>query len=308
MPDCTPWAAILAGGEGRRLRPLTRSIAGDARPKQFCRFFGDQTLLEDTRERLSHNVASGRTLYVVSAAHERFYREVLPDVPSSHLIEQSVNRGTTAAVASVIYALRGAIGCEPVGFFPADHYYRDAVTLRQTITAAYAIAARRPDTVILLGSEATRAETEYGWIEPAPPGVAPGPHGLRGVQRFWEKPADPVARELFHRGCLWNTLLVVGQVSAFEALLARAVPDIWQEFARLPAADSPEGRGRALHHAYAMIRASDFSQEVLVRCPEHLSVLALPDVGWTDLGQPHRVLDVLAERHEVLGSGHVAAS
>lgn len=28
---------ILAGGEGRRLRPLPRVIAGDDRPKQFCR-------------------------------------------------------------------------------------------------------------------------------------------------------------------------------------------------------------------------------------------------------------------------------
>ena len=40
MPDSRPWAAILAGGDGRRLRPLTRSMAGDARPKQFCQFFG----------------------------------------------------------------------------------------------------------------------------------------------------------------------------------------------------------------------------------------------------------------------------
>jgi len=27
---------ILAGGEGMRLRPLTRRITGDDRPKQFC--------------------------------------------------------------------------------------------------------------------------------------------------------------------------------------------------------------------------------------------------------------------------------
>ena len=31
-----PWALILVGGDGVRLRPLTRHIAGDDRPKQFC--------------------------------------------------------------------------------------------------------------------------------------------------------------------------------------------------------------------------------------------------------------------------------
>src|SRR5882672_5256937 len=34
------WAVILAGGDGTRLRSLTRAIAGDDRPKQFCEILG----------------------------------------------------------------------------------------------------------------------------------------------------------------------------------------------------------------------------------------------------------------------------
>lgn len=30
------YAVILAGGDGSRLKRLTRAIAGDERPKQFC--------------------------------------------------------------------------------------------------------------------------------------------------------------------------------------------------------------------------------------------------------------------------------
>src|SRR2546430_13318060 len=44
MPSTTtPWAVILAGGDGTRLRPLTQHLTGDARPKQFCRLFGGRT-------------------------------------------------------------------------------------------------------------------------------------------------------------------------------------------------------------------------------------------------------------------------
>ena len=44
-------AIILAGGEGSRLKSLTRAIAGDERPKQFCPILDDRTLLDATRER-----------------------------------------------------------------------------------------------------------------------------------------------------------------------------------------------------------------------------------------------------------------
>ena len=43
------WGVILAGGDGRRLLPLTRRIAGDDRPKQFCAIMDGETLLEQTR-------------------------------------------------------------------------------------------------------------------------------------------------------------------------------------------------------------------------------------------------------------------
>ena len=38
------WAVILAGGDGTRLRSLTRRITGDERPKQFCPLIGQNTL------------------------------------------------------------------------------------------------------------------------------------------------------------------------------------------------------------------------------------------------------------------------
>jgi len=42
--DQNRWAIILAGGKGKRLSSLTRRIAGDARPKQFCSVIGDTSL------------------------------------------------------------------------------------------------------------------------------------------------------------------------------------------------------------------------------------------------------------------------
>ena len=62
-------AIILAGGDGLRLRSLTRAIAGDDRPKQFCPLLGDETLLAQTRRRVGMLVAPARTLTVVTRPH-----------------------------------------------------------------------------------------------------------------------------------------------------------------------------------------------------------------------------------------------
>ena len=51
-------AVVLVGGDGSRLKPLTRAIAGDERPKQFCPILNDRTLLDETRRRIRNTFAA----------------------------------------------------------------------------------------------------------------------------------------------------------------------------------------------------------------------------------------------------------
>jgi mannose-1-phosphate guanylyltransferase len=291
----------MAGGEGQRLQAFTQLIAGDGRPKQFCRLFGSRTLLHDTRARVCRNVEPWRTVYVVTRHHERFYRTELTDVPRAHVIEQPLNRGTAPAI---LYALRrvSLLGQDPViGFFPADHYYRDAEGLRRAVEAAYAVAHALPERIVLLGARADRPETDYGWIEPGQrlefwraPAVAR--MTVRRVARFFEKPSGKQAADLFRKRCLWNTFVLVGKARAFLRMFELSAPDFVRSFDVLRQARTLADEVRLARRVYESMPSLDFSRDVLSARPDQLAVVDLPVSGWTDLGEPSRVLDVLASR------------
>lgn len=306
------WAAILAGGDGARLRAFTQLVAGDERPKQFCRLFGRDSLLNETRARLCLHVEPEHTVCVVSRPHEHFYRYELSDMPRSQVVEQPANRGTTAGAAAALVRLRHLARDCVVGFFPADHHYRDVCAFRRTVAAAYAAAHADPRRIYLVGAEATEPEIEYGWIQPGErldvPRVSPTRRpAIRAVEAFHEKPSMAAALDLLQRRCLWNTFILVGTLETFEDLLATAAPRVWDAFAvarRATPADEPA----RLPAIYSALPASDLSRDVLAAQPERLAVITMPGAGWTDLGQPSRVLDVLADRGLRMPRQRLAAS
>lgn len=290
--DGRRWAVILAGGDGTRLRPLTRELAGDDRPKQYCRVLGRQTLLEQTRRRVARRVSPLRTLVVVTAHHEPFYRALAEELPPHALVVQPENRGTVAGILYPLLRLAPLTATDAVALFPSDHYVSDDETFMAHVDAAFQAVRARPGLTVLLGIRPDRPESEYGWIEPGAPVVAtprPWPMLVAGVRRFWEKPAPPIAAGLAARGCLWNSFVLVARVATLVELVRQACPDVHAALAAAGAAFDGPDEARAIRGAYGRLRIADFSREVLATRPERLGVLAVSGVAWNDLGDPGRV-------------------
>lgn len=118
-------AVILAGGDGTRLKSLTRTISGDERPKQFCPILPGQTLLEKTEERVALRISPENIFYSLTHQHERFYRPLLAKVRRDALIIQSENKGTAPAILYSLLRLAKNNPTATVAFFPSDHYFSD---------------------------------------------------------------------------------------------------------------------------------------------------------------------------------------
>jgi hypothetical protein len=192
-------AIVLAGGDGTRLSEFTREMFGEEIPKQFCKFWGEHTLLEQTRRRAGLFIDPARTITVLTASHARFYRPLLEGLGQGHLAIQPEKRGTAPAILYALMRLKKLAPKCSVAMFPSDHFVDDDRRFMRHVEAALRAVDDRPEQTILLGIEPTEPDAQYGWIEPGEL-VANECEPIRQIRRFWEKPPLPIARRLMNSG------------------------------------------------------------------------------------------------------------
>ena len=289
-PHSRRWAVILAGGDGTRLQDLTRFICGDDRPKQFCPLLGEQTLLAHTIERAERSISSKQILFALTRTHQDFYLRDL-DRFNRNRIVQPANRGTAPPILFSLLSIEQMDPDALVAILPSDHHYADERCFTVALESAFEIAAEHPESIVLLGAQPDQIELEYGWIELGPR-IANQRSELRSVHGFWEKPTLEIARRMLLQGeVVWNTFVMVGRVQAFLEVIKRTISQVLEPLRRARLWDGSE-----IHIDESMYRhvpPSDFSREVLSIETERLVVLRAQDLGWSDLGNPGRVLLVV---------------
>lgn len=133
-----------------------------------------------------------------------------------------------------------------------------------------------------------------GGDEPADVIRGPWPWPLFNVRTFWEKPSQAIAESLRTRGCLWNSFVMVAYPSALLSLIRSAVPALVHAFAAVASQLNTPGEDDSVRRPYSGLPSTDFSTQVLAARPANLAVLPLGGVDWNDLGDPRRVMAMLA--------------
>jgi mannose-1-phosphate guanylyltransferase len=272
-------ALVLAGGDGVRLQELTREITGEPIPKQYCRLLNGKSLLEAALSRACHFASNHRTMVIVNRNHLNFAGEQLRTLPVKNIFVQPSNRDTGPGMIYGLLHIAQMCPDAVIATFPSDHYIDNDRALISHVRRAATVVSRMPDKVVLLGITPDRPETDYGYILPGQPVRFSGyTSGFSRVVGFKEKPGFADAQKMISQGSIWNMFLMVFQLSRMlELLKAYASKESSMLF------DIPLCREKA-EQAYQNLAPWNFSSQFLARITEHLLVLKVSNVKWSDWG------------------------
>jgi mannose-1-phosphate guanylyltransferase len=290
------WAVVLAGGQGIRLRELTRHVYGDDRPKQYAVLTGSKSLLRETLDRVGRLVSRQQIVVVTMAGHSAYVTaELKHETPTPHVLEQPRDRGTAAAVLLAAHWILARDPAAVMVVLPSDHFVGEDEAFMGHVGDALGFLDRQGDRIVLLGAQPSEPETDYGWIELGEPLPGSGPSHLYRVRHFREKPTQAMAEELYRGGALWNTFVFAGRATTLVEAGSDCLPVLHERLVRLSRFLGTEHERWAIRQAYELSPRANFSQAVLERCPRKLAVVRLSAVSWRDLGTPRRVVKTLGE-------------
>ena len=283
MDHSNVWGVVLAGGEGTRVRSFLKELCGGSGLKQFSTIIGERSMLRCTLDRVERLIPRERILIVVSAHHRDDAEKQLAHWPRHNIIFQPANRDTAPGILLPLAHISNRDPAATVVVFPSDHFILDEERFMSAVENALAASAKNPAKMILLGmTPQSGEETEYGYIVSAARKSKKG--DASPVAGFVEKPPLAQAKELIHRGALWNTMVFAVHNTALWDMVQRTSPVLYHAFRLIQVTLRNGGAANFLDHIYHVIPNVNFSSAICEPLTSRLCALPVADVGWSDWG------------------------
>lgn len=272
---------IMAGGSGTRFWPLSRQ----SRPKQFLPLASERPLIVDTLDRLPPLASAAETFVVCGPGHAPAVRELLPDLPASHVIVEPAARNTAPAIglAAIHVAHSDPQGVMVV--LPSDHHIADEPAFRHTLEEAAQLAAEGMLTTI--GITPTRPDTGYGYIHLG----APLGDVAHRVQRFVEKPDLDRARAYLKSGdYLWNAGIFAMRADVILREIRQHLPKLAGALERIAPTIGTDRYEETLAREFSQAEPTSIDYGVMERAE---NIACVPgSFGWSDVGSFAALPDV----------------
>jgi len=279
------YVAILAGGSGTRLWPLSRSH----RPKQLLRLLGDRSLVQATVDRVRPLVPTERILVVTEASHAADLRTQLPELPSENVLVEPSRRGTAAAVGLAATVIGHRDPDATMASLHSDAAVLNAEEFRRSLAAAFQLAVA-DDWLVTLGIKPASPHTGMGYIQVGPVlGEFAGRTAHQAI-RFVEKPDRATALRFIDEGYVWNPGMFIWRVAVILSQFERLLPDTYRVLREIGRALGPAQESAVLQQEYATIvpQAIDFG---IMERADHIATIP-SDFGWSDVGSWGEILAI----------------
>jgi len=281
------YAAIMAGGGGTRLWPMSRA----QRPKQLLRLIGDRSLYRLAVDRLEPLMPADAITVLTIPELVPALRSETPELPEQNYFIEPAPRGNAAAIGLAALRLARRDDQAVMACLTADHIIRNETRFCELLAAAY--EAARDGSLITLGIHPEQADPGFGYIQRGEPaGSFAGMPAFR-VQAFIEKPPLEQAREYVADGGYdWNSGMFVWRVDAVLAEIERQMPALASALQEIePALGGPDEQG-VIERVWPALEKLSIDYGIMEGAREVL-VIPARELGWYDVGDWSRLFDLL---------------
>lgn len=272
---------ILSGGSGTRLWPHSRKYF----PKQFLSFISEQSLFQETLQRLE-GLNAEAPLVICNEAHRFIVAEQLRQngIQAQGILLEPVGRNTAPAVALAALQTAAQNPDAILLVLPADHVIQNLSAFHQALTIAQQQA--ETDKLVTFGIVPTAPETGFGYIQAGGDGLA------YTVQRFVEKPDRDTATEYLASGeYYWNSGMFMFKASRYLEELAKFRPDILNACQQaLKHTSTDMDFVRLDTEAFTACPADSIDYAVMEKTAD--AVVVPLDAGWSDVGSWSAIWEV----------------
>ena len=214
------FAVIMAGGKGERLWPLST----EDRPKPLIALNGQQTLLEDTVQRL-FPLLNAENVFVITDEKSAVQAQEILMLPAENIIAEPCRRNTAPCIALAAALIKRRCEDATMIVLPADHRITPVKRFQEDLSDC--IEQAQNGYLTILGVTPDKPATGYGYINA---GEKLGP-GIYKVNAFKEKPDFETAQNYMMDGNYWwNCGIFVWQVNAIAGAFQKYSPGLYEKF------------------------------------------------------------------------------
>lgn len=274
-------ALIVAGGVGTRLWPVSRQ----ATPKQFQSFIGQESLLQQTYNRLAKIYDPRRIWVITNQAFAAKTREQLPKIAAAHILTDPARRNTGPAIGLATLKILQEDPKAQISSFAADHHIGKEAEFVRVVKLMNDFTKQHSDYLAIIGINPTEPNTGFGYIKMGERLTKINGDQIFQVDSFIEKPDEATAKHFFDSWeYLWNGsyFFYHGQpmIAHFRAHAPKTL-ELLEKYVE---------HGR--EEDYLAIESEPIDK-LIVEKLDKLAVLPA-DMEWSDVGNWSALQDILA--------------
>lgn len=269
------FAVIMAGGVGSRFWPRSK----EKTPKQLLKIFGENTMIQDTVNRLKDIVRKENIFIVTNKIQRDEILNQLKDIPAENIIEEPFGRNTAACIGLASVIIKNKVKDAVTLVLPADHIIKDKELFDKTIMKA-ADFAYYSKGLVTIGIKPTRPETGYGYIQINETEIS---ENISKVLTFAEKPNYATAVRFLESGDFyWNSGMFIWRVDVILEEIKSFLPDLYEGLDKISSEINSSKYNETLTNVYGMLRSVSIDYGIMEK--SNKVFLTKGEFSWSDVG------------------------